>query len=270
MNTHEELAYLLDVSSCSMILMGILTFLACMLISAPYGRYSISKGWGPLVNARLSWTMMESPNLWMPLVVYVYSPMHHLHMPVANKCLLFMFYLHYINRALIYPISFSGACSPMPIGVSLLAFIYCCWNSFTQALALCVVKAYPDEWIYDLRFCFGTLIFFIGLILNIHSDKTLLAIRSKKEGKDSHSKEYAIPTGGLFEYVSCANYGAGIFFFILSLYLSHSFSPYKRNNGVDRIRHCMLESACYSFRIIHIFKHRSSRISSSPVVSFKV
>ena len=30
------------------------------------------------------------------------------------------------------------------------------------------------------------------------------------ESREGHRKEYAIPTGGLFEYVSCANYGAEI------------------------------------------------------------
>ena len=30
-----------------------------------YGRYSQSKGWGPLVNAKLAWVLMETPNLWV-------------------------------------------------------------------------------------------------------------------------------------------------------------------------------------------------------------
>ena len=59
--------------------------------------------------------------------------------------------------------------------------------------------------------------FCLGFIINITSDSTLLSLKANKEGKkreesikkinDEQAKtSYDIPYGGLFEYVSCANY----------------------------------------------------------------
>lgn len=49
-------------------------------------------------------------------------------------------------------------------------------------------------------FVAGVALFFVGMGINIHSDYTLLSLRKPGE------KGYKIPRGGLFEYVSGANY----------------------------------------------------------------
>ena len=189
-------------SSLAMMGTGCVTFVACMLISAPYGRYTTSKGWGVQIPAKIAWIAMESPNLWMPIVIYSYYPSQFI-MTLPSYILLSMFVSHYINRTIIYPLRMPVNCSEMPISVAWLAFSYCCWNAYTQVLSLCVVTSYNKDWIFDKRFLIGFSIFLMGMYLNICSDKTLLAIRSKGT-RD-------IPRGGLFEYISCANYGAEIF-----------------------------------------------------------
>ena len=40
------------------------------------------------------------------------------------------------------------------------------------------------------------------MVMNIHADYTLLNLKNK----GGTIKEYKIPYGGLFEFVSCANY----------------------------------------------------------------
>ena len=43
----------------AMLATGAVTFATTMLIKAPYGRYSASKGWGVLLPARLAWFVMS-------------------------------------------------------------------------------------------------------------------------------------------------------------------------------------------------------------------
>ena len=133
--------FMLSCSSVAMVWTAFITFIACLCIPAPYGRYSKSKGWGYLISAPIAWFIMESPNLWMPFVVY-FSLNIERNLNFCNKILLSLYYIHYINRTIVYPYRMPKSSSPMPISVMSLAFIYCCWNSFTQALSLCVVNKY--------------------------------------------------------------------------------------------------------------------------------
>ena len=132
-------------SSILMIVIGAVTFIACSVITAPYGRYSTDKGWGFLIPAKLSWFLMESPNLWMPVIIFNYFGSSDCFASIANKILLTMFIIHYIQRSIIYPVF--RVCGkhhqPTPVSVTLLAFLYCTWNAFNQSLALLVVTVYP-------------------------------------------------------------------------------------------------------------------------------
>ena len=135
----------LQSSSVSMIIIGAVTFIACSIITAPYGRYSTDKGWGFLVPAKFSWFLMESPNLWIPPIIYFLFGSADCMNSRPNKVLLGMFFTHYFHRSIIYPLfRLSGRHhQPTPVSVTLLAFSYCTWNSATQALSLLVVNAYP-------------------------------------------------------------------------------------------------------------------------------
>lgn len=135
----------LFLSSVFMIIVGFITYLACHLITAPYGRYSTDQGWGLLVPAKLSWFFMESPNLWIPALVYSYLGTTKCCDGLANKILTGMFIMHYIQRSIIYPVfRLKGTHhQPTPISISLLAFSFCSWNGTNQALSLLVVHSYP-------------------------------------------------------------------------------------------------------------------------------
>jgi hypothetical protein len=132
-------------SSLIMVATGVITFIACGIITAPYGRYSSEKGWGFLVPAKLSWFLMESPNLWLPPLIYAYHGTSDCLRSRPNMILFGMFIIHYIHRSVIYPLfRVSGTYhQPIPVSVMLLAFSYCSWNSMTQALSLLVVNIYP-------------------------------------------------------------------------------------------------------------------------------
>ena len=113
-------------SSTAMIIAGVVTFLGCSYLAAPYGKYTSSKGWGVLLNPKYAWIIMESPNIWIAYLVYVYRPSSsdEIISNVHNQILLGCFILHYINRSIIYPLRMeSNSSAPMPITVSILSII---------------------------------------------------------------------------------------------------------------------------------------------------
>lgn len=59
---------------------------------------------------------------------------------------------------------------------------------------------YPDSWLWSPQFILGSIIFFVGMGINIHSDYIIRHLR--KRGDTAHY----IPRGGMFRYVSSANY----------------------------------------------------------------
>ena len=52
----------------------------------------------------------------------------------------------------------------------------------------------------DPRFIIGGIVFVAGFVINQVADKELISLR--KDG----SKDYFIPNGGLFNYISCPNF----------------------------------------------------------------
>lgn len=205
----------------SMVFTAMFTFGLTSCIAAPYGKFMASKGWGMLIPARLAWFVMESPNLFMPMIVshgYLgswdagYQRLQHQH---ANRWLFTMYQLHYIHRSIIYPLfRINGIChKPMPLSVMLMAFSYCIWNGALQSLSLLVVVRYPHDWLLQWNVGVGLVVYFIGFLINIRSDAILLTLKSHAGNSSASTKKkappserYRIPYGGMFQYVSCANY----------------------------------------------------------------
>lgn len=192
---------ILSISSILMILVGLLTFYVTMIINAPYGRYSPDNKnsiWGPLINPKLAWVFMESPNLITPLLFYHFLTCRGLAFQV-NTVLMGFFLIHYIHRTIIYPCyRMPDTASPMPVTVCGLAFAFCSWNSFQQCLSLLIVNRYSISWYKDMRFQIGMLMAVVGMTINIYGDSVLLKLKKRKT--------YAIPQGYLFDYISCVNY----------------------------------------------------------------
>lgn len=139
-SNHEHFTTL-HYSALAMIGMAVITFLLTMMVSAPYGKFTKKKGWGPIIPASFAWFLMESPNLWVTYAVCEYIGYDKLK-NIPNVVLLSLFLLHYINRSIIYPLQMQPA-QPMPLSVMYLAMTYCSWNAFQQTLALCIVFDYP-------------------------------------------------------------------------------------------------------------------------------
>uniref|UniRef100_A0A8D2M7Q6 3-oxo-5alpha-steroid 4-dehydrogenase (NADP(+)) n=1 Tax=Zonotrichia albicollis TaxID=44394 RepID=A0A8D2M7Q6_ZONAL len=98
----------------------------------------------------------------------------------------------------IYPFFTRGR--PFPLQLLFFGMLFCIYNGFLQGYYLIYCAEYPNDWCTDIRFTSGLLLFLLGMGINIHSDLLLRQLRKPGE------VTYKIPQGGLFTYVSGANY----------------------------------------------------------------
>ncbi|XP_025104601.1 3-oxo-5-alpha-steroid 4-dehydrogenase 1-like [Pomacea canaliculata] len=88
---------------------------------------------------------------------------------------------------------------PTPLFPFVAAFIFCLLNGYVQAGHL-LKYADLQKTVSQVQFYTGIVVFFVGMAINIHSDHILRCLR--KTGESG----YKIPFGGMFEYVSGANF----------------------------------------------------------------
>lgn len=170
----------------------------CRGTAAPYGRYSGTRSYGFLVNGKVAWIVQEFPSLAVPLYLYGVGPTDTTSQ-TANQILLGMFLFHYFNRTVIFPLRIRGG-KPTPFFIMLSAIFFTTVNGYIQGKHLTAIKAYGDEHLTSPSFVLGSLLFWTGVAINWHSDAVLRNLR--KPGETG----YKIPRGGMFEYVSGANF----------------------------------------------------------------
>jgi hypothetical protein len=89
----------------------------------------------------------------------------------------------------IYPALIRGG-KHSSYGTTILAFIFCCLNSYAIAEEILAYHVYPKNYLFSLRFLSGVIIFFAGFILNLQADSILRNLR-----KDDNDRGYKIPKG---------------------------------------------------------------------------
>ncbi|XP_051927837.1 3-oxo-5-alpha-steroid 4-dehydrogenase 1 [Hippocampus zosterae] len=193
----EEEQYVLDCMAYFMILMAACTFVCLLFVNASYGRYSSSK-YGFLINVKLAWFIQELPAFLVPVYLLVWTSSEKRSL-LANQLLIAMFLCHYTQRALIYPFLIREG-KPTPFLPFFLAVIFCTYNGFMQIRYLSHYAEYPADWVTNPCFIAGSLLWLFGWLINLHSDHILRNLRGPGESG------YKIPRGGMFEYVSAANY----------------------------------------------------------------
>ncbi|KAJ0984073.1 hypothetical protein J5N97_002429 [Dioscorea zingiberensis] len=185
----------------SLYVMCPLTVLSLRFLTAPYGKHG-SSGWGPTLHPALAWFLMESPTLWLTLILYPLG--RHSSNPLSLT-VISLYLLHYIHRTLIYPLRLRSTATKsnpgFPLFIALCAFSFNLLNAYLQARSAShYAGAETDGWRLWIRVAAGTAVFFSGMAVNIRSDLALVQL--KKEGGGG----YKIPRGGCFELVSCPNY----------------------------------------------------------------
>ena len=93
--------------------------------------------------------------------------------------------------------------SKIPISVVLMGAVFNVINAYLISGWLFILAPedrYTLSWLYSPQFIAGALIFIFGMVVNLHSDYIIRHLR-----KPGDTRHY-IPRGGMFKYVSSANY----------------------------------------------------------------
>ncbi len=179
--------------------LAVVVFVALQWLEAPYG-IAFSRKWGPSVNNKAGWVVMELPALVVMLLIIV--------MPGADRnavtlVMAGLFVCHYTQRTLIFPLLMRGR-SRMPWVIVLMGAVFNSINAYLIGGWLMVLGPrtglYTPAWLTSPQFIAGMMIFFIGMGINLHSDHVIRNLR--KPGETAHK----IPDGGLYRYVASANY----------------------------------------------------------------
>ncbi|KAK2830122.1 hypothetical protein Q5P01_018053 [Channa striata] len=197
LSSAEEELYVLDCMAHFMVFMAACTFVTLLFENVPYGRYASSK-YGAPVNARFAWFVQELPAFLLPLCLILWTSSSKTSL-LPNRLLIAMYFCHYVQRSLIYPFLIRGGKST-PFASFILAFVFCTYNGYMQIRYLSHFAEYPVDWITHPCFLAGSVLWLVGWVVNVHSDHILRNLR--KPGETG----YKIPTGGMFEYVSGANF----------------------------------------------------------------
>ncbi|MBK7127856.1 MAG: DUF1295 domain-containing protein [Crocinitomicaceae bacterium] len=177
---------------------AIAVHITMFFITAPFGRHTTTK-WGPMVDNKLAWFLMELPSLGIMFYFLVFGT-YSLH---SYAWILFCLWIfHYANRTLIYPLRIHKTDKKMPLIIMLNAVLFNLMNAGLNGYFLAELAdpaSYQADWISSPTFIFGAFLFIAGLSINWISDTILIGLR--KPGETG----YKIPRGFLFDYVSSPN-----------------------------------------------------------------
>ena len=182
-------------------LIGLVVFIALYFVDAGYGKMRTEK-WGPAINNKVGWCLMEMPVFFVMLYLWARSDVKF-ELPYLVFFLIFQF--HYFQRSFIFPFLLKGN-SKMPLVIMGFSVIWNLLNGYIQGYWLFHLapvfapNMYTMEWLTDPRFLVGVLIFFLGWVINMHSDHVIRHLR--KPGDTNHY----LPKKGMYRFVTSANY----------------------------------------------------------------
>lgn len=181
-----------------MTIIAVIVFVALYFVTAGYGVF-YNKKWGFAIPNKIGWILMESPVFIAMILLCVLSERD-----TNLVCLIFLilFEIHYFHRSFIFPFLIRGK-SVMPLSVILMGMVFNTLNALMQGgwiFYVSPVNMYEISWLTTPQFIIGTIIFFTGMIVNIHSDHIIRHLR--KPGDTNHY----LPKKGMFRYVTSANY----------------------------------------------------------------
>ncbi len=174
---------------------GVIVFITLFYVTAGYGQH-ISEKYGPAINDKAGWLIMEVPTVVIYLILFVIGEYKTF---MAILFLLFWL-MHYGYRSFIFPALIRGD-NKMPISIIVMGMIFNSANAYLQGRWInSLSPGYETNWLLTPMFIIGVIIFFTGFSIHISSDHIVRTLRKPGE------TEYKIPYGGLYRYVSCPSY----------------------------------------------------------------
>jgi 3-oxo-5-alpha-steroid 4-dehydrogenase 1 len=173
-------------------------FITLFIVPAGDGQMIKSK-WGKSIDNRLGWVVMEIPVVIAIITLWLLSERRFETVPIIFICI---FNLHYIQRTFIFPLLIRGK-ERMPVIIMIFGMVFNTANAFMQGLWIFYYAPeglYSVDWLKTPQFIIGTIIFLSGFVINLNSDHIIRNLR--KPGDTT----YCIPKGGMFKYVTSANY----------------------------------------------------------------
>ncbi|MCQ2262038.1 MAG: DUF1295 domain-containing protein [Bacteroidales bacterium] len=178
---------------------AVVVFVCLFFVDAGYGKF-YNKKWGPAINNRIGWVLMEAPVFFAMLLMWWFSDRRG---DTIRLVLLLVFELHYFQRSFIFPLKIRGN-GKMPLSIILMGVTFNTLNAIMQGGWIFFISSedyYGSTWLTDPRFLLGLLVFLFGMYVNISSDSIIRNLR-----KDPSDTKHYLPQGGMFRHVTSANY----------------------------------------------------------------
>lgn len=194
--TQEDFRILLIVMS----VVALFVFVALYFVKAGYGMFR-TVSWGAAIPNKLAWILMEAPVF---VVMFWLWGRSGVGFSLPQYLFFLLFQLHYLQRSFIFPFLLKGR-SRMPLAIMAMGIVFNLLNGVMQAGGLFYFAPdglYAAGWDYLLkpRALAGIILFFAGMIINLHSDHIIRHLRLPGDTK------HYLPSKGLYRCVTSANY----------------------------------------------------------------
>jgi len=179
--------------------------IASFFAQAPYGRFASEK-YGLSLSPRFGWFLMELP----ATLVFVYCYFQGKNSAeLVPLVFLAVWLVHYGNRGFIFPLLIrapKGAKGSFSLMVILSGWLATGMHGFLNATYISELGTqYTNEWLTTPQFIIGISLYYTAFFLNLHSDHIIRNLRTKEEVR-AGVKNYRIPHGGLYRYVTSPSY----------------------------------------------------------------
>jgi 3-oxo-5-alpha-steroid 4-dehydrogenase 1 len=181
-----------------MVALALVVSVALRYAPAGYGQY-IGRRWGKAINNKAGWVIMEVP---VVLVFMGYWLASERTFETTPLVFFLVFNLHYLQRTFVFPLLIRGR-DEMPWSIIVFGMLFNTANAVMQGTWIFVLapdELYTPAWLATPQFLIGVAIFLTGFLINLHSDHIIRNLRAPGD------TAFHVPRGGMFRYVTSANY----------------------------------------------------------------